>query len=79
MVREAWITPSRSRPKKRLDQAQQKQTQVERSTSMTYTKPEVNPIAPAISAVRSSQAKQQHVVADSMEILATTAAYESDE
>ena len=46
---------------------------------MTYTKPEVNPIAPAISAVRSSQAKQQHVVADSMEILATTAAYESDE
>lgn len=46
---------------------------------MNYSKPKINLIGPAAGTVQSSQIKERHVVADSMEILATTAAYEADE
>ena len=46
---------------------------------MKYVKPELTPIASAITAVQSSNLKQRHVVPDSKNILATTSAYEADE
>ena len=46
---------------------------------MKYVKPELVPIASAITGVQSSTIKHRHVVPDSMNVLATTAAYESDE
>jgi hypothetical protein len=47
--------------------------------AMKYVKPEIAPIASAITAVQSSTIKQKHVVPDSMRELATTSAYEADE
>jgi hypothetical protein len=47
--------------------------------TMKYVKPELIPIASAITGVQSSTIKHRHVVPDSMNVLATTAAYEADE
>ncbi len=46
---------------------------------MKYVKPELTPIASAITAVQGSNLKQRHVVPDSKNILATAPAYEADE
>jgi hypothetical protein len=46
---------------------------------MKYLKPELIPMASAITEVQSSTLKHRHIVLDSMNVLATTAAYEADE
>jgi hypothetical protein len=47
--------------------------------TMKYVKPELVPIASALTGVQSSTTKHRHVVPDSMNVLATTSAYEADE
>ena len=47
--------------------------------TMKYVKPELVPMASAITGVQGSNLKQHYFVPDSMNVLATSAAYEADE
>jgi hypothetical protein len=47
--------------------------------TMKYVKPELVPMASAITGVQGSNLKHHYFVPDSMNVLATSAAYEADE
>jgi hypothetical protein len=47
--------------------------------TMKYVKPELVPMASAITGVQSSTVKNSHFMPDNKNLLATTSAYEADE